>query len=819
MAASNTDTGIVELDKLIHSLEFENQQYVKMIEKENQLISSLESQIEEKVQQTLKLEQDITRFDEDTRRLHRLYTNNRDNVESLRNTISVLSDHETALSRQLEATRSKTEESRKFYAVQLANYSSIEDEYMKKYTNFPLAIELEKKKHALATTQRQFDDIMAAKQDLEGKIALKEGELDSKIMTRIIIKIAKIQLANTQLRKDIDERLAEKAGLLEKLQEIRTTKSTGQDEQCGESHADGANVLSMEIDDMQQLEDSSKQVFSDEFEGFSNMSITEGPQKSSSGDGQQPCPASDAEEMSIRDTADSRCPDEASTAMQEKQVPELNVVTAQPWSIPTHTDGGRMFTANEPVSSGQDLNKASASDQINMETVVAEQRQENVQITCADETLVLRSAPIAKLRFPLLSKIRPPPTIHMPVLQNLDKLPEHRMAPALNTESQKIAGDVNAEDKSKPSSSHAPQVSIPSLSRILVPPSINIRPMQKQLKLPEHVTTPEPCAEMKKVPPPSVSMLQDLRQKMSLLVPKSPLLPSSQQNQQYSLSKTLEVTEKTQVDHHPQSLQTSQAQVSQSQTVPPSSITETFISKQGHSTSLPSNQQTPSSDATKVTVEKQDTSVQGLAKIQASTECSVSTSRKTTDVEVPTKGCDSPPSEPVQNFNINIQGFNSGDSSTQSPKGMFSKCTNRRSPSSEGGHNFLLQSLFGNFEKELGEDHYESDEETAPTSIFSFFNISQSSGGGAHEDSKDAGSFFTFGKFTENTGSPSSEGPSSLLNLFTKSQNSDTPGQDFAVNIEEAGKEHEMTTFTFGVAVDERSEGHEGQDRPLFNLF
>lgn len=40
------------------------------------------------------------------------------------------------------------------------------------------------------------------------------------------------------------------------------------------------------------------------------MSITDGAQRSSSGDGQQPCPASDADELSMRDTADSHCPGE-----------------------------------------------------------------------------------------------------------------------------------------------------------------------------------------------------------------------------------------------------------------------------------------------------------------------------------------------------------------------------------------------------------------------------------------------------------------------------------------------------------------------------
>ncbi|CAG5130905.1 unnamed protein product, partial [Candidula unifasciata] len=116
----------------------------------------------------------------------------------------------------------------KFYEAQLANYSSIRDDYMKKYTSFPLAVELEKKKQALAAAQRQLDDIMTVKQDLESRIASKEDELDSKIMTRIVVKIAKTQLATVQLRKVVDERLAEKANLADKLKEIRTTEHTGQ---------------------------------------------------------------------------------------------------------------------------------------------------------------------------------------------------------------------------------------------------------------------------------------------------------------------------------------------------------------------------------------------------------------------------------------------------------------------------------------------------------------------------------------------------------------------------------------------------------------
>ncbi|CAG5130907.1 unnamed protein product, partial [Candidula unifasciata] len=194
----------------------------------------------------------------------------------------------------------------------------------------------------------------------------------------------------------------------------------------------------------------------------------------------------------------------------------------------------------------------------------------------------------------------------------------------------------------------------------------------------------------------------------------------------------------------------------------------------------------------------------------------------TTDFEVPTKGCDFLPSGPdscQSLFSVNVQSFSTLGTSAQSPKGKYSRSTSRRSPSSESTQGFSFESLFGNFEKRLNEDTYESDEDTAPTSIFSLFNISQSSGGGANEDPKETGSFFTFGKFTDNTGSPSPEGPVNLLNLFTKSQTSDGSNHDFAVNFQEEEKENETTTFKLGVSIDERSQSDGEPEKPLFNLF
>lgn len=63
-----------------------------------------------------------------------------------------------------------------FYKAQLASYSSIRDDYMRKYAQFPLAIELEKRKLELAAAQTRLEELEAVKQDLKHKIFYKESE-------------------------------------------------------------------------------------------------------------------------------------------------------------------------------------------------------------------------------------------------------------------------------------------------------------------------------------------------------------------------------------------------------------------------------------------------------------------------------------------------------------------------------------------------------------------------------------------------------------------------------------------------------------------
>ncbi|KAK3748038.1 hypothetical protein RRG08_029894 [Elysia crispata] len=153
------DLDSTELDKLIHNFEYENQHCVKMIERKNQVINSLTSQIEHQVEEKRRLEEEISKFDEDTRRLHRNYTNNRDNISCLKNTMSVMSDHMGALSKQLSALQIKTCEESKTYNEHLSNYTKTRDEYIAKYRAFPLALNLEKAQKAVEILQERVKEI------------------------------------------------------------------------------------------------------------------------------------------------------------------------------------------------------------------------------------------------------------------------------------------------------------------------------------------------------------------------------------------------------------------------------------------------------------------------------------------------------------------------------------------------------------------------------------------------------------------------------------------------------------------------------------
>ncbi|KAL8597682.1 hypothetical protein ACOMHN_012649 [Nucella lapillus] len=99
-----------DLDVLIHSLEYENQQYVKMIEKENQRNAYLESQEEEKLRVIADLHTQVASLEADTKNNHKQLVHNKNTLESLKKSKCVLQAHKDALLKRLDTVQIENNE-------------------------------------------------------------------------------------------------------------------------------------------------------------------------------------------------------------------------------------------------------------------------------------------------------------------------------------------------------------------------------------------------------------------------------------------------------------------------------------------------------------------------------------------------------------------------------------------------------------------------------------------------------------------------------------------------------------------------------------
>ncbi|XP_067659066.1 uncharacterized protein [Haliotis asinina] len=210
------DGAVMDLDRLIQSCEFENKQYVKLIEKENQQIEAYEREIEEKERETLKLEEAISQLDEDTKRAHKQFTLNRDNCESLRKTMVVLMEHEVALNRKLNCLIANGEDERLQHEGVVKHYEDIYADYMVKYKTFPLVKDLAMYQEEIATKEQ----ILQATEDkintLKRQIDEAQGgsEISFKNLNKFIIKLAEMKL-------DTEHAVLEKTQFEAELREIQ----------------------------------------------------------------------------------------------------------------------------------------------------------------------------------------------------------------------------------------------------------------------------------------------------------------------------------------------------------------------------------------------------------------------------------------------------------------------------------------------------------------------------------------------------------------------------------------------------------------------
>ncbi|KAH9515705.1 hypothetical protein Btru_011768 [Bulinus truncatus] len=191
------------LDSLIHSLEFENKNFIKMIDKENQLIEALKAQTQKFNEESNQWAQRLPQLEEDICNYERQYASIQDNIESQKKTRNLLFDHEFALTKQLETMKLSTEEKCKFYQDQISKYEQMKDEYMKKYATLSLAVKLKTAESKLAETDQKLKNILDIKAELKQQIKEKEEYLDARVLNRIVIKIAKTKLETIRLNKEI----------------------------------------------------------------------------------------------------------------------------------------------------------------------------------------------------------------------------------------------------------------------------------------------------------------------------------------------------------------------------------------------------------------------------------------------------------------------------------------------------------------------------------------------------------------------------------------------------------------------------------------
>ncbi|KAJ8021831.1 hypothetical protein HOLleu_39137 [Holothuria leucospilota] len=217
------DEGISDLDKILRNLELENKQEARLLEKEKQQIIALERSINEKQEGIQKIEDDLCKFDEDAKTLHRQFRQNKDNAESLRKHADVVSCHGDALETKLLQMQEKHAFSRKERSSKLEHYRSIWNNYSETYESSPQAKvwracheEVEAGVRNLMEQAETVQRLKEAIQEIETNLRKDAVKEDWRAW---IIEIAKIKLSSSSLLKEIDEVKKRNEALREEIKE------------------------------------------------------------------------------------------------------------------------------------------------------------------------------------------------------------------------------------------------------------------------------------------------------------------------------------------------------------------------------------------------------------------------------------------------------------------------------------------------------------------------------------------------------------------------------------------------------------------------
>ncbi|XP_052820695.1 uncharacterized protein LOC128246507 isoform X2 [Mya arenaria] len=222
------DDAYSELDKLIHNCEYENQQYLKLIDHEKQLIDTYRKDTELNVKECERLQSAIDQFEQDVQTCNRQFHINKDNIESLKTTNHVLTEHVAAMNTKLKMTKEKREQQRLGHEKQLKHYQDIWQRYQTVYERFPLVPELQRittmKDDLAKKIEEDQEKIVTTKQE----ISRLEGSQDICQMngSQYIVKIAENRIENQKLLTQMVEMKAEIQTRMERQTNIEVENNT-----------------------------------------------------------------------------------------------------------------------------------------------------------------------------------------------------------------------------------------------------------------------------------------------------------------------------------------------------------------------------------------------------------------------------------------------------------------------------------------------------------------------------------------------------------------------------------------------------------------
>ncbi|KAH3874247.1 fibrous sheath CABYR-binding protein-like [Dreissena polymorpha] len=244
------DDACTELDKLVVNCEFENKQYVKLIELEKQHIERYQQEIEFNSKETTRLHTAVAQLEDDIKQCNRQFTLNKANIESLKTTSHVLSEHAAAMAAKLELLQEKRQKQRLDHATQIEHYKDVWDRYRMCYEKCPLAAELkilecEKKELTERVKDNQLEIATVKKQ---GDQLEERSNISKMSLQQFIVKVAELQVKRIMLGNSLNtlqcQKNSEEKSLMAASLENNTQMLTTMQLEDYEEHMESGDQIS-----------------------------------------------------------------------------------------------------------------------------------------------------------------------------------------------------------------------------------------------------------------------------------------------------------------------------------------------------------------------------------------------------------------------------------------------------------------------------------------------------------------------------------------------------------------------------------------------